>query len=240
MATARKPLTVAGLGDLHVEENADHRFRDLFSEISDRADVLALCGDLTNIGKPAEAELLAEDLRSCTIPVLGVLGNHDLESGEAEAVVRILQQAGLCFLETRVHEIGGVGFAGVKGFAGGFGRRMLSSFGEKAIKAFVGEAMDEAMRLENALHALQTERIVVLLHYAPIVATLEGEPAEIFPFLGSSRLAETIDRFQVSAVLHGHAHHGSYAGTTARGIPVYNCARPVAKASGRPYALIEV
>lgn len=240
MIAARKPLTVAGLADLHVEESAAHPFRDLFSEISDRADVLALCGDLTNFGKPAEAEILAEDLRSCTIPVLGVLGNHDVESGEAEEVARILQQAGLCFLETRVHEVGDVGFAGVKGFAGGFGRRMLSSFGEKAIKDFVSEAMNEAMRLENALHALQTERVVVLLHYAPIVATLEGEAKEIFPFLGSSRLAETIDRFHVSAVLHGHAHHGSYAGTTARGIPVYNCARHVAKASGRPYALIEI
>jgi uncharacterized protein len=240
MATAPKPLRIAGLADLHVEETAAHPYRDLFSEISDRADVLALCGDLTNFGKPAEAEILAEDLRSCTIPVLGVLGNHDLESGQGEEVVRILQQAGLCFLETRVREIDGVGFAGVKGFAGGFGRRMLSSFGETAIKAFVAETMNEAMRLENALHALQTERIVVLLHYAPIAGTLAGEAAEIFPFLGSSRLAETIDRFRVKAVLHGHAHHGSYAGATPRGIPVYNCARPVAKDSGRPYALIEV
>ena len=240
MATAPKPLRIAGLADLHVEETAAHPYRDLFSEISDRADVLALCGDLTNFGKPAEAEILAEDLRSCSIPVLGVLGNHDLESGQGEEVVRILQQAGLCFLETRVREIAGVGFAGVKGFAGGFGRRMLSSFGETAIKAFVAETMNEAMRLENALHALQTERIVVLLHYAPIAGTLAGEATEIFPFLGSSRLAETIDRFRVKAVLHGHAHHGIYAGATPRGIPVYNCARPVAKDSGRPYALIEV
>ncbi len=219
---------------------AAHPYRDLFAEISGRADVLALCGDLTNLGKPAEAEILAGDLRSCTIPVLGVLGNHDVESGAPEEVVGILQQAGMCFLETRVCELGGVGFAGVKGFGGGFGNRMLSSFGEEPIKHFVAEALNQALRLENALHEFQTERIVVLLHYSPVVGTVEGEARELFPFLGSSRLAETIDRFPVSAVLRGHAHHGSYAGHTARGIPVYNCARHIAKASGRPYALIEI
>ncbi len=240
MEERRSTLTVAGLADLHVDETATHPYRDLFAEISGRADVLALCGDLTNFGKTAEAEILAEDLRSCTIPVLGVLGNHDVESGHADGIVRILQQAGMCLLETRVQEVGGVGFAGVKGFGGGFGSRMLSSFGEEPIKRFVAEAVNQAMRLENALHELQTERIVVLLHYSPITGTVEGEARELFPFLGSSRLAETIDRFPVSAVLHGHAHHGSYAGRTARGIPVYNCARHVAKTSGRPYALIEV
>lgn len=240
MEAGRKPLTVAGLADLHVDETAKHPYRDLFAEISGRADVLALCGDLTNLGKTVEAEIPAKDLRSCTIPVLGVLGNHDLESGHGDGVTRILHQAGMRLLETHVHEIGGVGFAGVKGFGGGFGSRMLSSFGETPIKCFVAEAVNQAMRLENALHELQTERTVVLLHYSPVAGTVEGEAKEIYPFLGSSRLAETIDRFSVSAVLHGHAHHGSYSGRTAKGIPVYNCARHVAKASGRPYALIEI
>ncbi len=215
MAERAKAITIAGLADLHVEETSAHPFRELFLEISGRADVLVLCGDLTNLGKPREAEILAEDLRSCTIPVLGVL-------------------------ETQVHEIGGVGFAGVKGFCGGFDNRMLSPFGEEAIKRFAGEAVNEALRLENALRALTAERIVVALHYAPVAATVMGEPEQIFPFLGSSRLAETIDRFTVSAVLHGHAHHGSYEGRTPKGIPVYNCAKPVPKPDGRAYALIKV
>jgi Icc-related predicted phosphoesterase len=231
---------IAALADLHVDETGGHPYRDLFTEISGEADALALCGDLTNLGKPAEAETLAEELHSCRIPVVGVLGNHDFDSGEVEAVERILKQAGLRFLGNQTCEIGGVGFAGVKGFAGGFGRYMLSAFGEEAIKRFVSEAMNEATQLENALHAVKAERVVILLHYAPIAATVEGEPAEILPFLGSSRLAETIDRFDVDAVFHGHAHHGSYAGKTARGIPVYNCAKHVPKPDGRVYALVEI
>lgn len=240
MQNGNSSLTIAGLGDLHVVESATHPYRDLFAEISGEADVLALCGDLTNLGKVKEAEILAEDLQACKIPVVGVLGNHDLECGQSEEIVQILQQAGIRFLETEVFEIDGVGFAGVKGFAGGFGKHMLGAFGEWVIKQFVGETVNEAMRLENALHALTTERTVIVLHYAPITATLEGEPKDIFPFLGSSRLAETIDRFDVSAVLHGHAHHGSYSGKTQKGTPVYNCAHPVAKESGKPYALIKV
>lgn len=233
-------MKLAGLADLHVEETSVQPYRDLFGEISQRADVLALCGDLTNLGSVREAEILAQDLRSCTIPVIGVLGNHDHESGQPLEIIRILQEAGLHFLESQTHELQGVGFAGVKGFGGGFGTRMLSAFGEEAIKCFVSEAVDEAMRLENALRMIRSERKVVLLHYSPITATLLGEAPELFPFLGSSRLAETIDRYEVSAVLHGHAHHGNYCGATSRGIPVYNCALHVTKDNDRPYGLIEI
>lgn len=241
MAEPTGGLRVAAIGDLHVAESVLHPYRDLFAEMSARADVIALCGDLTNLGKPHEAEILAEDLRTARVPVIGVLGNHDLESGHGDDVRRILCEAGMKFLEDQTHEIGGVGFAGVKGFAGGFDNRMLGAFGEEAIKRFVAEAVNEAMHLENALRTLDCERILVVLHYAPIAATAEGEPREIFPFLGSSRLAETIDRFdRVAAVVHGHAHHGTYAGRTAKGIPVYNCAQTVAKADGRPYAVLTV
>jgi Icc-related predicted phosphoesterase len=104
----------------------------------------------------------------------------------------------------------------------------------------VAESVAEAMRLENAMRTVRNERAVVVLHYAPIAETVEGEPLEIFPFLGCSRLSETIDRFKVSAVVHGHAHHGRYQGRTPRGTPVYNVAFPVEKSSGRPYALIKV
>jgi Icc-related predicted phosphoesterase len=202
MPATSELLTFAAIGDLHVREDRTSLFRELFAEISTKAEVLVLCGDLTDVGKPREAEVLAEDLRACSIPVVGVLGNHDYESDQAEEV--------------------------------------LASFGEAVLKTFVAESVKEAMRLENAMRAVGNERAVVVLHYAPILDTVEGEPLEIFPFLGSSRLGETIDRFKVSAVVHGHAHHGRYEGHTPRGAPVYNVAFSVEKSTGRPYALIKV
>ena len=214
--------------------------RELFGEISQKAGALVLCGDLTDTGKPKEAETLAEDLRACAIPVIGVLGNHDYESDQHETVADILKSAGMHLLDGQTYEVDGVGFVGVKGFIGGFGRRMLSSFGEAAIKTLVAESLNEAMRLENAMRTVKNERALVVLHYAPVVDTVEGEPLEIFPFLGNSRLAETIDRFKVSAVVHGHAHRGKYEGRTPGGAPVYNVAFGIVKPTGRPYALIEV
>lgn len=242
MSDTSEPLRLAAIGDLHVSEQSEHRYRDLFARISEEADVLALCGDLTNFGKTSEAELLAEDLRACTIPSVGVLGNHDYECGQPEEVARILHQAGVTILDEQAVEIRGVGFAGVKGFVGGFGRGELGAFGEHAIKAFVEESLNEARKLENGLRSLRTDRAVAVLHYAPIPETVEGEPAEIYPFLGSSRLADAVDRFDnVKAVVHGHAHRGRYEGRTRRGVPVFNCAQfVVAERFDRPYALLEI
>ncbi|HEX9964667.1 MAG TPA: metallophosphoesterase [Allosphingosinicella sp.] len=235
-------LTVAAIGDLHVSETDQNRYRALFEEISEAADVLVLAGDLTNFGKTAEAENLAEDLRGCTIPVVAVLGNHDFEEGQPDEVIRILQSVGVTMLGEQATVIEGVGFAGAKGFIGGFGRGELGAFGEDAIKAFVDEARDEARKLENALRSLRTERVLAVLHYAPIPETVEGEPLEIYPFLGSSRLAHAIDRFDnVKAVVHGHAHRGAYSGHTPGGVPVFNVAQFVVEpAFGRPYALLEI
>jgi uncharacterized protein len=234
-------LRVAAIADVHATAAAKGQWREPFAEISHAADVLCLCGDLTNLGTRLEAESLAEDLRACAVPVMGVLGNHDYHSGQPDEVERVLRDAGVKFLEDEVHVVKGVGFAGVKGFCGGFDGRMLGAFGEPAIKAFVQEALDQALRLEHALHSLETDRTVVLLHYSPITETLSGEAESIYPFLGSSRLAETIDRFdEVRAVFHGHAHHGIYQGQTRKGIPVYNVAVPVPKPDGKAYALIEV
>jgi uncharacterized protein len=233
-------LKIAAMGDLHVKEDQTTSFRDVFAEISQTADVLVITGDLTDLGKPREAEILAEDLRSCSVPIVAVLGNHDYESGAVEEISHILRHAGVHLLDGQATEVDGVGFAGVKGFIGGFGRRMLGSFGEPAIKAMVAEGVNESIRLENAMRQIRTERVVVVLHYAPVMETVVGEPPEIFPFLGSSRLAETIDRFRVSAVVHGHAHRGVYEGRTPGGARVYNVAAHVEKPTGRPYALLEV
>src|SRR5918911_2206013 len=240
MAEGNGTLKVAALGDLHVKEDQAAPYRDLLSEISKAADVLVLTGDLTDLGKPKEAEILAEDLRACSIPVVAVLGNHDYECGCVEEVSKIIRSAGVRLLDGWSCEIDGVGFVGVKGFVGGFGRRMLGAFGEPAIKTMVQESTNEAMRLENAMRSVRTERAVVVLHYSPIPETVAGEPLEIFPFLGSSRLAETIDRFKVSAVVHGHAPRGAYEGRTPGGAPVYNVAKHIEKPTGRPYALLEI
>lgn len=236
-------LRVAAIGDLHVQENRQGSYRTLFEEINTVADVLVLCGDLTNYGKTHEAEMLADDIRGARIPVVAVLGNHDHECGQPEVIKEHLTLAGARVLDNgESFEIQGVGFAGCMGAMGGFGRYMLSSFGEKSVKDFVHASMEEIMKLETSLRMLRTERAVAVLHYAPVTDTLEGEPPEIMPFLGNGRLAETIDRFEnVRAVVHGHAHRGVHRGATPKGVPVYNCAQMVTlDATGRPFALIEV
>jgi len=241
-STTDRPVRVAALGDLHVVETHAHPYRDLFGEIAEEADVMVLCGDLTNYGKLSEAEILAADIETCRIPVVAVLGNHDYECGHGDEVQTMLRQAGAHVLDGHAVELLGVGFAGAMGSMGGFGRNMLSSFGEPAVKRFVQDMVDETMKLENALRMLRTPRAMAITHYSPIPETLVGEPPEIFCFLGSSRIEEVINRFDnVRAAVHGHAHRGAPFGRTTTGVPVYNCAQMVARqACGRPYALIEL
>jgi Icc-related predicted phosphoesterase len=243
MSASPRKLRVAAVGDIHVHENSAEAIQNVVRNVWHDADVLALCGDLTHLGLPEEAERLAHELRECRIPVVAVLGNHDYQSGRVEDVRKILKAAKVTILEgTETFELDGVGFAGGKGFGGGFDKHMLTPFGEDAIKHFVTEAVNESLQLEVALQSLRTDRVVVVLHYAPISATVAGEPLEIFPFLGSSRLAETIDHFDVAAVFHGHAHHGTYTGVTTKGIPVYNCCYQLMQkvCPEKSYALVEV
>jgi Icc-related predicted phosphoesterase len=174
------------------------------------------------------------------IPCIGVIGNHDYESGHPETVANILDQTGVTMLNGEAVEIAGVGFAGICGFGGGFGRRMLNAWGEPLIKQFVQESISHAIRLEQALVKLQSERRIVVLHYSPIRETLEGEDPEIYAFLGSSRLEEPINRFRSTAVFHGHAHNGITDGKTSTGIPVYNVSAPVLHKTGKPYRIIEL
>jgi Icc-related predicted phosphoesterase len=227
MDDPKETIRIAAVADLHYGRAAAGAYQPLFGSLTGRADVLLLCGDLTDLGVPDEAKALVRDLSSLKIPTLAVLGNHDYESGRAEEVTEILRNAGVKVLDGDAVEVLGVGFAGVKGFAGGFGPRMLAPWGEESIKHFVREAVDEALKLDSALAKLRTPRRVALLHYSPIEATVHGEPREIFAFLGSSRLEEPLNRFRVSAVFHGHAHHGSAEGRVACGAPVYNVAQPL-------------
>lgn len=216
-------VRVAAVGDLHYAQSLDPSLRDMLVRAGRDADILVLCGDLTDHGLPEEAQGLAREIHSSvSIPVIGVLGNHDFEGGKQDEVRRILSEAGIRMLDGDAIEVAGVGFAGLKGFCGGFGKRALGPWGEQIIKDFVREALDEALKLESALARLRRVPRVAVLHYSPIQDTVEGEPPEIFAFLGSSRLEEPINRYRCDVVFHGHAHRGRPEGRTSTGIPVYN------------------
>ena len=221
-------VRVAAVGDLHHSKSLPGPARLLLGEMARSADILALCGDLTDNGLPEEAHELAQNLsQTVRIPVVAVLGNHDYESGHEAEVRRILVEAGVTVLDGEACEIRGIGFAGVKGFAGGFGRGTLGPWGERAVKAFVQEAVSESLKLETALARLRTRQRIALLHYSPVVSTVEGEPRDIYAFLGCSRLEEPINRYAVTAVFHGHAHHGTAEGRTTGGVDVYNVSLPL-------------
>jgi Icc-related predicted phosphoesterase len=237
-------IRIAALGDLHHGKHAvQGSLQPLFAKITETADILVLCGDLTDYGHADEARALAREITSAVkIPCVGVLGNHDFESGQQAEISTILTDAGVVVLDGDSAEIMGIGFAGVKGFCGGFGRRALGPWGEEIIKHFVREAVDEALKLESALARLRTARLVTVLHYSPIQATVEGEPREIFPFLGCSRLEEPIGRFPVSVVFHGHAHHGQPEGRTAANVPVFNVSAGLMRElyPDRPFRLVDI
>jgi Icc-related predicted phosphoesterase len=237
-------MRLAAIADLHCPRNPPETLGRFLEPVADAADVLLMCGDLTDRGFEDEAKALARALTATVkIPILAVLGNHDYDAGTPDTVTKILTEAGVRVLDGEAVELRGVGFVGVKGFAGGFGPRALQPWGEAAIKAFVREAVDEALKLESALAKLTTERKVALLHYSPIEATTKGEAPELLPFLGSSRLEEPLTRYSVSAVVHGHAHHGSPDGRTRGDVPVYNVAVPVLQRvfpERPPFRVIEI
>lgn len=234
-------VNIVCLGDIHVGDTSQGEYQTLFKTISEKADVFLLCGDLTRHGLPSEAKVLAEELKACTIPKLIVLGNHDHEGGKSEEIKKILKETEAIFLDEEVYEKDTIGFAGVKGFGGGFGQHMLSYFGEAEIKAFVQAAIDEAQKLEIGLSKLaHVEKKVAIMHYSPIPETLVGEDPSIFPFLGATRFEEVIDRFKVDAVFHGHAHYGTHEGKTGGGALVYNVAFPLMQRldERKPYRVI--
>lgn len=227
MAKEKDGVRLAVVADLHYGKTSSGSLQPLLAQVAQSADALLLCGDLTDYGLPEEARLLSRELATLKIPLIAVLGNHDYHAAQTDEVKHILTDAGMKVLDGDAYEVLGIGFAGVKGFAGGFDQRLLAPWGEDLIKQFVHEAIEEALKLESALAKLRTQQRIALLHYAPIRATVEGEPLEIYPFLGSSRLEEPLNRFNVTAAFHGHAHHGSFEGKTQAGVPVYNVSLPL-------------
>jgi Icc-related predicted phosphoesterase len=237
-------MRLAAVGDLHCTKASQGAFQPIFAAMSAAADVLVLCGDLTDYGLADEARVLARELGAArAVPVVAVLGNHDYESGEAALVKEVLMDAGVHLLDGDACEINGVGFAGAKGLGGGFGERSLQPWGEDVMKRFVRETIDEALKLESALARLRTPQRIAVLHYSPIRETVEGEPLEIFPFLGSSRLEEPLLRYPVNAVFHGHAHHGKSDGRTRSDVPVYNVCLPLLRTlfpDRAPFRLVDL
>ena len=181
----KDPVRVAAVGDLHCARTSQGAFQPLFAQIGEAADLLLLTGDLTDHGLPEEARVLALELATLRIPTVAVLGNHDYESNQQLEVRNILTGAGVTVLDGEACEVLKIGIAGVKGFAGGFGKRALGPWGEAMIKQFVHEAVNEALKLEAALARLRTPQIIALMHYSPIQQTVEGEPLEIYAFVGS-------------------------------------------------------
>jgi Icc-related predicted phosphoesterase len=230
-----RTVRVAALADLHFGRHPVDFYQPIFADVNSRADVLAVCGDLTDHGRPDEAEGLVRLInQALRVPVVAVLGNHDCEAAEEAAITRLFRDAGMHVLDGDSVEILGVGFAGIKGFCGGFGVHALGPWGEAIIKAFVQETIAETLKLETALARLKTLTRIALLHYSPVAATVAGEPPEIFPFLGSSRMEEPLLRYDVTAVFHGHAHHGRPEGHTSKGAPVFNVSLPLLHGLAHP------
>jgi Icc-related predicted phosphoesterase len=234
-------IRIAAVGDLHYGEGSQGILKPGLEHLPDRADLLLLAGDLTRWGKPEEVQVLADELRSVSIPMIAVLGNHDYHCGHELEVRQLLEGAGVRVLEgegTTVDVDGvRVGIAGTKGFGGGFRGAHGSDFGEPEMKAFVGHTKMLSDRLAQALAGLDADLRIALLHYSPIEGTLEGERLEIYPFLGSYLMAEAIDNAGADLVVHGHAHHGSEKGRTPGGIPVRNVAQPLIRHAYNIYTL---
>jgi Icc-related predicted phosphoesterase len=243
MNASKSTVRVAAVGDVHCGKGGQGTLHPIFARMADMADVAVICGDLTDYGLAEEARVLAREMSVLRIPIVGVLGNHDFEGGQEQEIAKILVDAGVIMLDGESHEVNGIGFAGTKGFAGGFGRGVLGAWGEPAIKAFAHEAVNETLKLESALARLRTPHRIAVLHYSPIRATVEGEPLEIFPWLGCSRLEEPLTRYPVTAVFHGHAHNGSPEGRTAGGIPVFNVSLPLMRKrrpDEPPFRIVEI
>lgn len=235
-------MKLAAVADIHLAP--ENRERDIhgFIAVNDLADALVIAGDFTNHGKPEEMRNCLAVLEHVHIPIIAVLGNHDHESGNQDELAGMLRVAGIHLLDGQCFEVDGVGFAGTKGFCGGFAPHELMPFGEEGIKTFVEVAEREAIKLDYGLAQLHTAKKVAITHYAPVQGTVRGEPEPIFPFLGSSRLERALIRHKPLIALHGHAHHGTFTTQAQSGTRVYNVALHILRERGEehPFTLFNI
>jgi Icc-related predicted phosphoesterase len=234
-------VRIAAAGDLHASEPHRARLTSAFAALENAADVVLLAGDLTAHGDPAEAAVLAEARGAVDLPVYAVLGNHDHHLDRVDEIVGVLRDAEIEVLrrDAAIVDVGGVelGIVGTKGFVGGFAGSSLPDFGEHLLRRVYAETSEEVFAIERGLQAVtHCDLRVVLLHYAPIVETLEGEPLGIQTFLGCGRLATPIAEYQPDLVLHGHAHAGRFEGAIGN-TPVLNVAVHV---TGKDFYVIDL
>lgn len=234
-------IRIAAVGDLHIQESSEGMIKPALTKVNYEADALLLAGDLTHHGRLEEAAVLLMELSEIEIPIVAVLGNHDFHDGAEGELAKMFTAYGVHVLDGGALELGigesTLGLTGTKGFGGGFGMRTIPDFGEKILRQMYREAVSEADKLREGLDSLQTDLKVVVLHYAPVRETLQGEPLEIYPFLGTSLLAEPVDQAGADLVVHGHAHHGFETASTTGGVPVRNVAMPLL---GQPYRIFRL
>jgi Icc-related predicted phosphoesterase len=224
-------LRLAAAGDVHCSEDNREAVRTAFDAIEGEVDAVLLAGDLTTHGEPEQGAVLADACRGMDTPVVAVLGNHDLHSKRADELVEVLEAADICVLDRSHTTVAAgrcrLGIAGTKGFVGGFHGLALPDFGEPSLRDIYAETGAEVEALSHGLHEIAVCPFrVALLHYAPLAETLHGEPAEIWTWLGSDRLAAPILEHRPDLVLHGHAHAGRLQ-AELEGVPVYNVSVPV-------------
>jgi hypothetical protein len=228
-------MRLAAVADIHLKAEDREKNVRQFSVVNELADALVIAGDFTNHGKPEEMRACLAVLEHVRVPIVAVLGNHDHESGNQDELAGMLRLAGVHLLDGQCHEIDGVGFAGTKGFCGGFAPYELMPFGEGGIKTFVEIAEREAIKLDYGLAQLHTPIKIAITHYAPIKETVIGEPEPIFPFLGSSRLQRALDRHKPNLALHGHAHKGTFSAESSSGTRVCNVALHLLRERGEEH-----
>jgi Icc-related predicted phosphoesterase len=235
-------MRLAAVADIHL--SAENHERDVhhFLPVNDLADALVIAGDFTNHGMPEEMRGVLAVLEHIRIPIIAVLGNHDHESGHQDELAGMLRVSGVHLLDGHCFEIDGIGFAGTKGFCGGFAPYELMPFGEQGIKTFVEIAEREAIKLDYGLAQSNAAKKITITHYSPIKETIVGEPEPIFPFLGSSRLERVLTTHKPVLALHGHAHKGTFSADTSAGVRVCNVALPILRQRGEkhPFAIFEL
>jgi Icc-related predicted phosphoesterase len=234
-------IRIAAAGDVHASEAIRDRIEAAFERVEEEADVVLLAGDLTTTGELAQATVLADACRTLSIPVFAVLGNHDFHGGCAVEIAAVLVEAGVRMLDRSwaTCEVAGLelGVVGTKGFVGGFPGCVLPDFGEPLLREVYAETSRDAEAIARGLREIvHCDLRIVLLHYAPVEATVMGEPAGIHVLLGSDRLATPIAECGADLVLHGHAHAGSFEGRIGQ-IPVYNVAVHV---TGRDFWIFDL
>lgn len=235
-------MRLAAVADVHFRREDQKENMRQFAAVNELADLFVLAGDLTNHGRVEEMEEGLAVLAHVQIPIVAVLGNHDHESDQQDTLAGMARVAGINVLDGTCFEHDGVGFAGTKGFCGGFAPYELMPFGEGGIKNFVEIAQREAIKLDYGLAQLHTSRKVAITHYAPVLETVVGEPEAIFPFLGSSRLGRVIEQHKPDLALHGHAHYGSFATELSSGVPIHNVALPILRRrqEAHPFVIFEI